>query len=267
MKKPATTNALAAWVLAGCCAQALAGQEVSVGRVDVQLPGDGWQVHSIEDKGITIAGDGHSHQQDTDYKVMVRRGADQVLDAAVVVRANVSGKGRFSGLMFTYAECKGSTGVYTEGGPSSRSFQCLRVAMPGTISTPADFPDEIRKVLTTLGWRLPPVMFAVSAQQHATTGAFAVVVAYMRPLASAPDANNAQSRSDALPVGVSPASVQWGQQLQQAVTDSVYSIRGKLAVPAMVFGDEAKAFPSTPAEAGPQVEPAREPAPPMAERG
>ena len=262
--------ALAGWLLAGCFAQALAGQEVPVGRVDVKLPNDGWQVHAIEDKGNSISGDGHTHQQDAEYKILVHRGADDLLDAVLMVRANSSGKGRFTGLMFSNAQCQGGNGLYAEGdepGPSARSFRCLRVALPYATTGSKAVPVEVQDALSKLGWRLPPTLFAVSAVQYATSGAFAVVVAYMRPLAGAPADSNAQSVPGNLPVGVTASSVQWGRQLQQAVTDSVYSIGGKLTVPAMVFADDASGRPDLPARTQPATTPARTPVPESADRG
>lgn len=270
MKKAISKITLAGWVLAGCSAHALAAQEVPVGRMDVRLPGDGWQGHSMEDQKNTISGDGHTHQQATDYKVIVHRGPDQLLDAVLMVRANASGIGRFSGLMFSDAQCGGPTGVYAEGDkprPAARSFRCLQVLAPKTSIALSDFPDDVRGVLSKLGWRLPPTMFVVSAVQYATTGSFAVVVAYLRPLARTPATDNAQDIPEALPYGVTATNVQWARQLQEAVSDGVYSIRGTLAVPELNFADEAKEPTSLPAKPNPPASPARAPAPPLSDQG
>ncbi len=260
---------LAGWVLVGLGAQAWAAQEVSVGRVDVKLPGEGWQVHSVEDKGNSISGEGHTHQQSAEYKVIVRRGAAQMLDAIVMVRASASGIGRFSGLMFSNIACDGASGMYAEGdkpGVAARSFRCLRVLAPQPRTSPSDLPDEVRELMSKLGWRLPPSMFVVSATQYGTTGSFAVVVAYLRPLATTP-VDKAQSVPEALPSGVTAASVQWGRRLQEAVTDSVYSIRGKLAFPDMPFADVANE-PSLPGGGlKPPAPPVRAPAPPLSNQG
>lgn len=262
--------ALAAGMLAGSCGQALAGQEVAVGRLGLRLPGDGWQVHSMDERGNTISGDGHSHQQSADYKVIVHRGADQRLDAVLLVRANASGIGRFSGLMFSDAKCGGSAGIYAEGdkpGPAARSYRCLQVVPPQMDFALTDFPEDVRGVLSKQGWKLPPTMFVVSAVQYATTGAFAVVVAYLRPLASTPAADDAKGIPETLPFGVTATSVQWGRQLQEAVSDSVYSIRGKLALPDLQFADETKEPQSSPVAPPPPAVPARAPSPPSSEQG
>ena len=272
MKRTTTKKlALAGWLLAGCTAQALAGQEVTVGRVDVQLPGEGWQVHSVEDKGNPISGDGHTHQQSAAYKVMVRRGPDQVLDAIVMVRASASGIGRFSGLMFSNIACDGASNMYAEGdkpGVTARSYRCLKVVASQPVPSASALPEDVREIVSTLGWRLPPTMFVVSATQYATTGSFAVVVAYLRPLATTPP-DKAPNIPEALPSGVTAASVQWGRQLQEAVTDAVYSIRGKLAFPDMPFAEGGNGFPAKPAGAETQnpASPARVPASSMADRG
>lgn len=269
-KKVMSKIGLAGCVLAICSAPALATQEVPVGRLDVRLPGDGWEVHLMDVQKRTISGYGHAHEQATEYKMLVRRGPDQLLDAVLMVRANASGIGQFSGVMFSDAQCVGSTGVFAEGdkpGPAARSFRCLEVVAPGRSSALTDFPEEVASVLSKLGVRLPPSMFAVSAAQYATTGAFGIVVAYLRPLASATATDKAQVIPQTLPLGVTATSVQWGRQLQEAVKDSVYSIRGKLAVPELTFVDEAREPAPLPAAPSPPVVPARAPAQPLSNQG
>lgn len=261
---------LAGCVLASCSAAALAAQEIPVGRLDVRLPGDGWQVHLMDVQKRTISGDGHAHEQATEYKMLIRRGPDQLLDAVLMVRANASGIGRFSGLMFSDAQCAGSTGVFAEGdkpGPAARSFRCLKVVAPARSSALTDFPEDVASVLSKLGVRLPPRMFVVSAVQYATTGAFGIVVAYLRPLASATPTDKAQDVPDALPLGVTATSVQWGRQLQEAVKDSVYSIRGKLAVPELTFVDEVREPGSLPAAPSPPAVAPWAPTPPLTNQG
>jgi hypothetical protein len=270
VKKEVSKIALVACVLAGCSAQTLAAQEVPVGRVDVRLPGDGWEVHLMDVQKNTISGYGHTHQQATEYKVLVRRGPDQLLDAVLMVRANASGIGRFNGVFFSGATCGGSAGVYAEGdepGPAARSFRCLQVTAPRRSSALTDFPEDIASVLSKLGVRLPPSMFVVSAQQYSTTGAFGVVLAYLRPLASATATDKAQGIPDTLPQGVTATSVQWGRQLQEAVKDSVYSIGGKLPVPELKFVGETREPATLPAVPSPSPEPARETTPPHSNQG
>jgi hypothetical protein len=270
LKKAMSKIALAGCVLAVCGAQALAGQEVPVGRVDVRLPGDGWEVHLVDAQKNTLSGYGHTHQQAIEYKVLVRRGPGQLLDAILLVRANASGIGRFNGVSYSGAGCEGPAGAYAEGdkaGPAARSYRCLQVLAPGRSSALTDFPEDIAAVLSKLGVRLPPSMFVVSAEQYATTGAFGVVVAYLRPLASATVTDKDQGIPDNLPPGVTATSVQWGRQLQEAVKDSVYSIRGKLPVPEMKFVDEAREPATLPAVPSPPAVPARAPAPPLSNQG
>lgn len=261
---------LAGWILLGNCVLAHAGQEVSVGRVDVQLPGDGWQVYSVEDNGITLSGAGHTHQQAAEFKVIVRPGTHDVLDAVILVRANASGKGRFSGILFSDAQCRGSSRAYAEGdepGPAARSFRCLQVAQLQSINVSSAIPGAARAWLSKNGWRLPPSMHMISAQQHANTGSFAVAVAYLRPLATKLGDFNASGIPETLPIGVTTTNVQWGRRLQEAVRDSVYSIRGKLPVPEMQFSDMAVEIPSQPAEPKLPASPVRVPVPPLSDQG
>lgn len=265
-------RALAGWLLAGCTVQALAGQEVPVGRVDLQLPGEGWQVYSVEDKGVTLTGNGHSHRQTTETKVIVHHGSDHVLDAVFVVRANNSGKGIFSGVVFPDAECEGSAKVYAEGdkpGPSAQSFRCLQVAAWHPYAQSSGIPEDAMTWITQKGWLFPPDMFVMMAVQHANTGAFAEFLGYVRPVEKAPADADATAVPPSLPEGLNAASVQWSRQLQQAVTNSVYSIRGKLHVPVMVFAETGNGFPAKPVEAEAQnpVPPARVPAPGSGDRG
>lgn len=172
--------------------------------------------------------------------------------------------------MFSDAQCAGSTGVFAEGdkpGPAARSFRCLKVVAPARSSALTDFPEDVASVLSKLGVRLPPRMFVVSAVQYATTGAFGIVVAYLRPLASATPTDKAQDVPDALPLGVTATSVQWGRQLQEAVKDSVYSIRGKLAVPELTFVDEVREPGSLPAAPSPPAVAPWAPTPPLTNQG
>lgn len=261
---------LTACLLVSGALPAWASQEIPVGRVDLQLPGDGWQAYTVEDKGNTISGFGYSHQQASEYKVLVRRGADQRVDAVVLVRASASGIGRFSGLGFTSAQCQGSSLVYAEGDPrgaSARSFRCLRILGPQRGIEVSDFPEEARDVLAKQGWSLPPSMFVVSALQYATTGSFAAVVAYLRPLATGAANQVPERPPEGLPAGVTATSLEWGRRLQEAVSDSVYSIRGKLPVPDLSFADMASEPQPLPADTKPPAAPARAPAAAQTERG
>lgn len=263
---------LAAALLLGHGALALAGQEVPVGRVDVQLPGEGWQVHVLPDTGNTYAGSGHTHQQETELKFIARVAPDGVIEALFVIRANASGKGRFSGVVYPNSNCTAGRGVFAEGdepGPGLRSFRCLQM-----VQTPVDrlssyLPAPAMTWILQNGWRFPPNVLAVSTQQHAHTGAFAVTLAFLRPLASKPADASAKNLPATLPIGLTATSVQWGRQLQEAVSDSVYSIRGKLPVPEMAFAEEALGAPTLPAEppTSTPATPPRVPAPGAADRG
>lgn len=261
---------LAAGLLLGHCTLALAEQEVPVGRVNVLLPGEGWQVHSLPDRGKTYSGDGHTHQQEAELKVIARAGADQVLEALFVVRANATGKGRFTGVLYPNSECKGSSSVFAEGdepGPALRSFRCLRMTQVPVDRVSSFMSAPVLEWIMQNGWRFPPHLIGVSAQQYAHTGSFSLVTAYVQPLASKPADASAKGIPDAFPIGVTATGVQWGRRLQEAVSDSVYSIRGKLPVPEMAFSDKTIGAPSLPAEPQTPAPPVSAPAPGPADRG
>lgn len=268
MNKGMTTRVLAGCLLLGNAAMALAGQEVSVGRVDLLLPGEGWQVQSLPDQGNAFSGAGHTHQQEAELKLIARPGAEGVLDALFVVRANASGKGRFSGVLYPGHGCTAGPAVLAEGdepGEARRSFRCLQVGSMPADQVPQVFPAPVLEWVAQKGWRLPPSATVVSAQQHAHTGAFAVALILLRPLA--PVEAGAPSAPEALPIGVTASDVRWARQMQEAVSDSVYSLRGKLPVPELAFADRAVGAPNLPADTKPPTPPARVPAPGTADRG
>lgn len=227
---------LAACLLAVGGDVAHAAQEVSVGRVDLLLPNEGWQVYALKEGGREIVGSGVIYNQTTESKLLVLPGADRVVSALLIVQANSSGKGRFSGVQFSDARCGGGPGIYAQGdlpGPAARSFRCLRVWASHNVSGPNGLQEAVKAILAKEDWKLPATMHAVSTTQHANTGAFATVVAVVRPEALRALPEQALEEVPALLQGVSPAAVQWARQLQESVSDSVYSIRGKLPVPVL----------------------------------
>ena len=133
----ALTSLLLAW---GGAVQAT--EVVSVGRVDLQLPGEGWQSLAVPDQGNEFSGSGVTQRQQTETRLLWRRAPDQTIDALFIVRANVSGKGRFSGVSYADARCEGPPETFAEGdppGPAARSFRCLIVTPPGTVNAAAPF--------------------------------------------------------------------------------------------------------------------------------
>lgn len=257
MKRSTRKLGLTGWLLLGCCAQAFAGQEVSVGRVDVELPGEGWQVFKLEDSGRTMAGYGETYQQTAETKVMAHFGTDKVLNAVIVVRANGSGKGQFSGISYPDARCTGPKWMFAEGDQGGRSFRCLKIwqqSMPNALS---GVPQPAQEWLAKNGWSAPPSMDAVNASQYANTGAYAWIVAFLRPIATKPVVSKKREFPSGLPNGLIDDHVHWGRELQEATTDSVYSIRGKLKMPTLEFVDVAIEPPKLPTETKPAAPPAQ----------
>ena len=123
--------------------------------------------------------------------------------------------------------------MYAEGdspNAGARSFRCLQVVPPHPVSQARTLPTNARELLEREGWTLPPLMVSASAMQYATTGAFAVVIAYLQPTQETGGETSVEQPEN-LPPGITAQSVEWGRELQKAVSDSVYSIRGKLPVP------------------------------------
>jgi hypothetical protein len=218
------------WLVLAWSAAVHATEVVSVGRVDMQLPGEGWQSLAVPDQGNEFSGSGVTQRQQTETRLLWRRAPDQTIDALFIVRANVSGKGRFSGVSYADARCEGPPETFAEGdppGPAARSFRCLIVTPPGTVNAQDPFFKQMLGLLQAQGGKLAPRVHLMVAKQYANTGAFAHVTALVAPEALPTLSDNAEL----LPAGVSAASVQWGRLLQKGVTDSVYSVWGKLPVP------------------------------------
>lgn len=242
MKRSMRKLGLTGWMLLGCCAQAFAGQEVSVGRVDVELPGEGWQVLKLEDSGTTLSGGAVTYQQTAETKVMAHFGTDKMLDAVILVRANESGKGRFSGVFYSDSKCTGKNGLFAEGdqgGPAARSFQCLQIWRQFKSKVLSGIPQAAAEWLAKNGWDAPPTMDVVFASQYSNTGAYAWIAAYLRPIATNPVVTKTRELPSEVPSWLLKEHLHWGRELQEATTDSVYSIRGKLKMPRLEFVDVA----------------------------
>jgi hypothetical protein len=222
------------WLLLALGGAVHANEVVSVGRIDMQLPGEGWQSFAVPDQGNAMSGAGETYRQQTETRVVWRRDANQTIDAVFVVRANLSGKGRFSGIAYSDARCEGPAGTFTEGdapGVAAKSFRCLFVSQPGAVRLPDGLLQQLQGALGQQGWKQAPSMHLIVAKQYANTGAFADVTALLVPDVLPEFAEASAQTADPLPAGVSMASVHWGRMLQKAVTDSVYSVWGKLPVP------------------------------------
>lgn len=223
---------------------------VDVGRITVALPTDDWMEISLNDPGLPYQGDVTGRLK-SETKALVRTTSDGQLDALLIIRANAAGfgGGRAATMVYSWA-CPSELHIYSEGseaGPRATAMHCLVVAPPTDIrrlTNPAVV--EVREQLKQRGVAIQGEFSVFQAQQHASTGAFTLVLAFMRPGvfmdSEAPE--GAQPWPVVLPPGLELGQVQWGQKLLQATRKSVYSILGRLALPP-VSAALRKVLPST----------------------
>jgi hypothetical protein len=89
------------------------------------------------------------------------------------------------------------------------------------------------------GWTWPRTMQLVIAKQYVNTGACIDITAFLRPeLLPAVADQDAMDGAVAQPEIVTAASLKRVRLLQEAASDSVYSIRGKLPVPELAMPSE-----------------------------
>jgi hypothetical protein len=68
------------WLVLAWSAAVHATEVVSVGRVDMQLPGEGWQSLAVPDQGNEFSGSGVTQRQQTETRLLWRRAPDQTID-------------------------------------------------------------------------------------------------------------------------------------------------------------------------------------------
>lgn len=216
----------------GCVALgALAAQaeEFSVGRVEVGFAEAGWKELPLPDSATAYGGD-RAGELDVQSRLYLRGGSDQEAQVLVLVSAATGGLG--GGYMTYSGDCKPDEQNHREGNEGvRRSFsQCLTV-------TPRYSSESVFKALApgvvdlqrsgAVSWTRP--VYTVWNYHAVSTGTFLDVrVFVMAPLA-APGSPVAQAQPD----GVPPEHVVWGRRLIEAVKSSVYSLTGRLVVPAI----------------------------------
>jgi hypothetical protein len=208
---------------------ALAAEEVPVGRLDVTMPSNDWQVLVVPDEGLKFGGS-FSGVVASETKLFYRLGADGMVQAMVAVRASNSSMGRAAYMTYT-GSCVSQPWFYTEGseGVRATSRNCLFV-LP---AFPAE--DAMQRVDANLlaqakaaNLKLPEHFYAFSTSQSISTGAFGYAIAFVaRPLVEA----GLLEKGVTLPEGVPAAHLLWGRSLYQALKSAVYSLTGNLVVP------------------------------------
>lgn len=230
------------WVTLG--AMAAQAADFSVGRVEVEFAEQGWKEVPLPDSAKAYGGD-KSGALDVQSKLYVLGGSASDAQVLVLVSAATGGLG--GGYMTYSGDCQSDAKNYREGNPGiRRSFtQCLTV-------TPRYSSESVLKALAPAVLELqhsgvvsvPRPAYTVWNYHAVSTGTFVDVrVFVMSPLAAI-----GTFVAQALPEGVPPEHVAWGRQLIEAVKSSVYSVSGRLVVPAIRLA--APPVSNTPVSAG-----------------
>lgn len=223
-------------VLVGACtllvAVAAHAADFSVGRVDITFAESGWKEVPLPDQSHAYGGekDGALSVQAKLYVLEPSAYEGQTL---VLVSANSQGLGGGRGGYMTYnPDCKSDRSIFREGneGFGSSFMHCLTVTPQYTSESvfKALAPQIVELQKTGMVSVQRPV-FTVWSLHAISTGSFVDVrVFVLSPLGS-----EAAAVSEVLPKGVPPEHVAWGRRLQSAVKDSVYSLTGRLTMPAV----------------------------------
>ena len=224
------------WAVLGALTAHAAG--FSVGRVDIEFADEGWKELSLPDQEVAFGGD-KAGALDVASKLYLRGtpdGDDQIL---VIVGAHSEGIGGGRASRMSYSpKCRSDEQNYREGNEGFReSFaQCLVV-------TPRYNSESVFKALApellalqasgVVSVRRP--VYTVWSHHAISTGSFVDV----RVFVISPIGVDKATVEDTLPKGVLPEHVAWGRQLKDAVKSSVYSLSGRLVVPAIRLSPSA----------------------------
>ena len=217
------------FLLATVVAQAA---DFSVGRVDIRFAEEGWKELPLPDQTVAYGGD-RSGALAVEAKLFVRDAPGPEGSILVLVSANSRGLGGGRGGYMTYTpDCKSDAHNYREGNEGFRaSFaQCLTVTplYSGASVFKALAPQVLEAQPADNPQALPPV-YTVWSRHAISTGSFVDVRVFL----GAPIRGDGASASGELPSGVLPEHVVWGRQLRDAVKSSVYSLSGRLDMPAI----------------------------------
>lgn len=230
------------WVTLGAIAAQAA--DFSVGRVEVEFAEEGWREVTLPDSANAYDGD-RTGTLAVQSKLYARGEPGSDGQVLVLVSATTGGMG---GAFMSYSpDCQSDAQNYREGNTGAqRPFaQCLLVTP--LYSGASVFKALAPAVLDLQGSGMVSVRRPVYTMwnYHAiSTGASVDVrVFVMSPMGAA-----GGSVSETLPNGVPPEHVAWGRQLIDAVKSSVYSVSGRLVVPAIRLA--APHVSNTPVSAG-----------------
>lgn len=216
-----------AWVALG--ALAAHADDFSVGRVEVVFAEAGWTEVPLPDSASAYGGD-RAGALDVQSRLYVLGGAGSDAQVLVLVSAATGGLG--GGYMSYSGDCQPDAQNFREGNPGIRrsSSQCLTV-------TPRYSHQSVFKALAPAVQELQRTgvvtverpVYTVWNYHAVSTGTFVDVrVFVMSPLSVV-----GTVLTQALPEGVPPDHVAWGRQLIEAVKSSVYSVSGRLVMPAI----------------------------------
>lgn len=221
---------------AGMLLGAMAAQaaEFSVGRVDVELAGEGWKEISLPDRSQAYGGEKEGALS-IQGKLYLRESTGREGQTLVLVSANSGGMGGGSAGYMTYSPvCHSDEQTYREGneGFGQRFAQCLMV-LPrySSESVFKALAPELLLLRASGDLSHQPGVYTVWSRHAISTGSFVDVMVFV----SAPINADSAAVTDTLPKGVPPAHVVWGRQLKDAVKSSVYSLSGRLVVPPIRF--------------------------------
>lgn len=207
--------------------------DFSVGRVDITFAESSWKEVPLPDQSHTYGGEKEGALS-VQAKLFVLEPTAHEGQMLVLVSANSQGLGGGRGGYMTYnPDCKSDGRIFREGneGFGASFMHCLTV-------TPLYTSESVFKALAPQIMDLQKTgmvsvqhpVFTVWSLHAISTGSFVDVrVFVVSPLGE----EEAAAVSETLPNGVPPKHVAWGRRLQSAVKDSVYSLTGRLTMPAV----------------------------------
>lgn len=221
-----------AWVWMGAFAAHADG--FSVGRVDIGFAEPGWEVMALPDRSQAYGGD-RSGALAVQSAVFYPRPTATSAGALVLVSTSSTGMGGGRAAHMRYSpDCQPDENIYREGNEGiNLSFaQCLTVTPRYNA---ASVFKQLAPPLLEAGVELPlprwssaPV-YTVWSRHAISTGSFVDVRVFVWERIGGEGA----AVSERLPPRVPPEHVVWGRQLRDAVKSSVYSLSGRLVMPAL----------------------------------